>query len=56
MCVPLIHGCMASTLGPLDVRPDFHVHKIKVADYPKIRWKIEFVNSYWVLRQLKEHE
>ena len=20
------HGCMASALGPLDVRPDFHVH------------------------------
>ena len=26
MCVPLTPVCMASALGPLDVRPDFHVH------------------------------
>ena len=25
MRVPLIHDCMASALGPVDVRPDFHV-------------------------------
>ena len=26
MCVLLTYGYMASALGPLDVRPDFHVH------------------------------
>ena len=60
-CTAYTDGCMASALGPLDVRPDFHVHDstsycCTMLSFHAIVCFKKIHNQVWVLKSMKIRE
>ena len=48
-CMRAYHGCMASALGPLDVRPDFrfHISRSLLVSMGDLLWSVMLVDDVY---------